>query len=117
MNRLEHIEHLSRTAPDDSPVTAVLVTADAAQLAPLARLALADLCRSLRQAFPSPTWPHLQVIVDPHGEIAAACGVANVDDDTEAVAVVDGHIVSRSIGPSACARRHTGSSNPKPLTL
>ncbi|MGO4204826.1 TetR/AcrR family transcriptional regulator [Rhodococcus sp. TAF43] len=111
MNRLEHIEHLARSAPDDSPVTAVLVTSDAAELAPLARLALADLCRSLRQAFPTAAWPHLQVIVDPHGEIAAACGVANVDDDTEAaIAIVDGRIVSRSIGPRACAR--TGSLGP-----
>ena len=52
MNRLECIEHLVRTAPRESPVTAVLVTADIAELAPLARLALADMCRSLRQAFP-----------------------------------------------------------------
>ncbi|WP_430335998.1 TetR/AcrR family transcriptional regulator [Rhodococcus sp. ACT016] len=105
MNRLDHIEHLARTAPNDAPVTAVLVTADAAELAPLARLALADLCRSLRQAFPSPTWPHLQVIVDPDADIAAACGVTNVDDDTEAaVSISDGHIRARSIGPGACAR-------------
>ncbi|WP_420879146.1 TetR/AcrR family transcriptional regulator [Rhodococcus sp. (in: high G+C Gram-positive bacteria)] len=105
MNRLGHIEHLARTAPDNSAVTAVLVTSEAAELAPLARLALADLCRSLRQAFPSPAWPQLQVIIDPNGEIAAACGIPDVDDDTEAtVSVSDGHIRARSIGPGACAR-------------
>ncbi len=105
MNRLEHIEHLARTAPDDAPVTAVLVTADAVELAPLARLALADLCRSLRQAFPSTAWPQLQVIVDPNGEIAAACGIPDVNDDTEAtLSISDGHINARSIGPDACAR-------------
>ncbi|RDI24936.1 TetR family transcriptional regulator [Rhodococcus sp. AG1013] len=105
MNRLECIEHLVRTAPRESPVTAVLVTADVAELAPLARLALADMCRSLRQAFPSAAWPRVQVMVDPNGEIAAACGLSNVDDDTEAaVSISDGRITSRSIGPGACAR-------------
>lgn len=105
MNRLEHIEHLARTAPEDSPVTAVLVTVDAAELAPLARLALADLSRSLRQAFPSTAWPRLQVIVDPIGDIAGACGVTEVDDDTEAAVFVSGgRITARTIGPGACAR-------------
>ncbi|QBJ98141.1 TetR/AcrR family transcriptional regulator [Rhodococcus sp. ABRD24] len=105
MNRLEHIEHLVRAVPTDTPVTAVIVTADPAELAPLARLALSDLCRSLRQAFPSHTWPQIQLVVDANGEIAAASGADTVDDDTElAVAIHEGRIVSRSRGRGACLR-------------
>ncbi|MEU0241674.1 helix-turn-helix domain-containing protein [Nocardiopsis sp. NPDC006198] len=97
LHRLEAVEEALRAAPGDAAVTAVVVTADPAELAPLARLAVADLCGCLRQAFPEEAWPRLRVVFDDAGAIAAAAGVASVEDTTEtAVRVVGGRVVARS---------------------
>jgi AcrR family transcriptional regulator len=99
LNRLAAAEHAVRAAPDGASVTAVLVTSDPGELAPLARLAIADLCGCLRQAFPRSAWPRLQVICDESGAVAAAAGVPSVSDETEiAVRIEDGRIVSRADG-------------------
>ncbi|MDR8411435.1 TetR/AcrR family transcriptional regulator [Nonomuraea sp. 3-1Str] len=97
------VEEAVRAAPPGVPVTAVLVTDDPAELAPLARLALAGVSGCLRQAFPERAWPGLRIICDGTGAPAAAAGVPAVPDRTAtAVRVRDGRIVARAHGPGAC---------------
>jgi hypothetical protein len=102
LHRLEAAEEAVRAAPPGVTVTAVLVTADPAELSPLARLVVADLCAPLRQAFPPHAWPPLQVIHDETGTLAAAVGIPAVTDDTEAaVRIRSGRITSRAEGRGA----------------
>ncbi|MFG3437414.1 TetR/AcrR family transcriptional regulator [Nonomuraea sp. NPDC047897] len=103
LHRLAAAEEAVRAAPPGTHVTAVLVTGTPAELTPLARLALADLRRCLRQAIPTASWPPLQVVHDPHGELAAAAGVPAVSDGTEAAVRIErGRIVARADGLGAC---------------
>ncbi|WP_285734109.1 TetR/AcrR family transcriptional regulator [Nocardiopsis sp. ATB16-24] len=103
VGRLEAAEEALRSAPEGVEVTAVVVTDDPAERIPLARLAVADLCGCLRQAFPESAWPRLRVVFDESGRIAAAAGVTAVGDATEAaVRVEDGRITARSEAPGAC---------------
>ncbi|MGJ6967217.1 TetR/AcrR family transcriptional regulator [Streptosporangium sp. G11] len=103
LHRLEAAEEAVRAAPAGATITAVLVTGDPGELAPLARLAVADLCGCLRQAFPPSAWPRLQVVLDDSGALAAAAGVLAVSDATEAaVRVQAGRIVMRADGRGAC---------------
>jgi hypothetical protein len=103
LHRLEAAEEAARSAPPGAQVTAVLVTGDPGELAPLARLAVADLCGCLRQAFPPSAWPRLQVVHDESGVVAAAAGVPTVSDATEtAVRIEAGRIVARADGRGAC---------------
>ncbi|GLX00576.1 TetR/AcrR family transcriptional regulator [Microtetraspora sp. NBRC 16547] len=103
LHRLEAVEEAVRAAPPDVEVTAVLVTGDPDELGPLARLAVADLCTCLRQAFPPAAWPRLQVVHDAMGTLAAVAGVPAVSDATEtAVRVAAGRIVARADGRGAC---------------
>ncbi|MDJ0343605.1 TetR/AcrR family transcriptional regulator [Streptomyces sp. H10-C2] len=103
LHRLEAVEEAVRAAPPGATVTAVLVTGDPAELAPLARLAVADLCGCLRQAFPPSAWPHLQVVFDEAGVLAAAAGVPAVSDGTEAAVRIEAsRIVARADGRGAC---------------
>ena len=110
LHRLEALEEAVRAAPPGAAVTAVLVTGDPDELAPLARLTVADLCGCLRQAFPAPTWPRLRVVHDETGGIAAAAGVSAVSDATEyAVRVKGDRITARTEGRGAChAAAHSG---------
>ncbi|GAA2814119.1 helix-turn-helix domain-containing protein [Saccharopolyspora taberi] len=104
LHRLTAAEEAARLAPPGSPVTAVLVTGDPAELGPLARLTLAELGGCLRQAFPEPAWPDLQVVCDETGALAAAAGVPAVSDATEtAVRIRSGRITARAEGPAAAA--------------
>lgn len=103
LHRLEAVEEAVRAAPPGATVTAVLVTGDPDELAPLARLALAGLCNCLRQAFPPSAWPGLQVVFDESGALAAAAGVPAVSDGTEAAVRVEaGRVVARADGRGAC---------------
>ncbi|MFC4587649.1 TetR/AcrR family transcriptional regulator [Sphaerisporangium corydalis] len=103
LHRLEAAEEAVRAAPPGVTVTAVLVTGDPAELAPLARLTIADLRGCLRQAFAPPAWPRLQVVYDEAGVLAAAAGVPAVSDGTEvAVRVEAGRITARADGRGAC---------------
>jgi hypothetical protein len=103
LHRLEAVEEAVRAAPAGAEVTAVLVTSDPDELAQLARLAVADLRRCLRHAFPASAWPHLQVVFDERGTVAATAGVAAVSDGTEAAVRVEaGRIVGRADGRGAC---------------
>lgn len=96
-HRLAAAEDVVRAAA--AGVTVVLVTGTPDELAPLARLAIAELCGSLRQAFPRSAWPRLQVVCDESGAVAAAAGLSAVSDATEsAVRVEAGRIVARADG-------------------
>ncbi|MCW2880619.1 MAG: putative transcriptional regulator, TetR family [Sphaerisporangium sp.] len=103
LHRLEAAEEAVRAAPPGATVTAVLVTGDPGELVPLARLAVADFCGCLRQAFPSSAWPRLQVVFDESGAVAAAAGVPAVSDGTEAAVRIEAsRIVLRADGRGAC---------------
>ncbi|HYH30893.1 MAG TPA: helix-turn-helix domain-containing protein [Pseudonocardia sp.] len=102
LHRLTAVEEAVRAAPG-AEVTAVLVSGEPAELVPLARLVVADLCRCLRQAFPAAAWPRLRVVHDERGAVAAAAGEPAVSDATEAaVRIAGGRIVARAEGRGAC---------------
>jgi AcrR family transcriptional regulator len=111
LHRASAIEDALRAAPAKAAVTAVLVTSSPAELAPLTRLAIADLRGYLREALPAGAWPRVQLVLDESGSVAAAAGVPAVSDATEtAVYVRSGRIVTRADGLGACyatAARHT----------
>jgi hypothetical protein len=103
LNRLAAAEDAVRAAQPGGQVTAVLVTGDPSELAPLARLVVAELCGCLRQAFPPSAWPRLQVVHDESGMLAAAAGVTEVSDGIEAAVRIEaGRIVARADGFGAC---------------
>lgn len=99
LNRLAAVEEAVRA---DVPVTLAMVTATPAELAPLARLVVAQACACLREAFPAAAWPRLRVVCDETGALAAAAGVPAVSDETEtAVRVERGRVVARAEGSGA----------------
>jgi hypothetical protein len=103
LHRLGAVEEAVRAGPPGAAVTAVLVTGAPEELAPLARLTVAELRGCLRQAFPPPAWPPLRVVLDEPGAVAAAAGVPTVSDDTEtAVRIRAGRVVARADGFGAC---------------
>lgn len=103
LHRLGAIEEAVRGAPPGADVTAVIVTGAPAELANLARLVIADLRVCLRPAFPTAAWPHLQIVHDDSGALAAAAGVPAVSDATEsAIRVRAGRITARADGFGAC---------------
>lgn len=109
LHRASAFEEAVRAGAD---VTAVLVTSDPAELAPLARLAVADLRSCLDQAITPPARPRLRIVCDAGGELAAAAGVTAVSDATEtAVRVEGGRIVARAEGFGAC---HAAAVGPAP---
>jgi len=100
LHRAAAFEEAVRAGAD---VTAVLVTSDPGELAPLARLAVADLRGCLDQAIAPPDRPRLRLVCDASGALAAAAGVTAVSDATEtAVRVEAGRIVARAEGFGAC---------------
>lgn len=106
LHRASAFEEAVRTGVD---VTAVLVTSDPGELAPLARLAVADLRGCLDQAIAPDPRPRLRIVCDAGGELAAAAGVTAVSDATEtAVRVEGGRIVVRADGFGACHAAATG---------
>jgi AcrR family transcriptional regulator len=117
LHRLGAAEEAARAARPDDEITAVVVTGQPGELGPLARMAVAELCGCLRQAFPWAAWPRLHVVYDDNGAIAAAAGVTTVTDDTEvAVRIHDGRIISRAdgrgAGHAAASTAATASPNP-----
>lgn len=103
LHRVGAIEEAVRAAPAGADVTAVLVTGAPDELGNLARLAVADLCTCLRPAFPTTAGPHLRIVHDDTGEVAAAAGVPAVSDATEtAIRIHSGRIVARADGFGAC---------------
>jgi len=107
LHRAAAFEEAVRAGAD---VTAVLVTSDPGELAPLARLAVADLRTCLDQAIAPPPEPRLRIVCDAAGELAAAAGVTAVSDATEAAVRVEaGRIVTRAEGFGACHAVAVGS--------
>ncbi|WP_214102825.1 TetR/AcrR family transcriptional regulator [Acrocarpospora catenulata] len=112
VNRLEALEEAVR-GEGVREVTAVLVTGDPDELAPLARLTIADLCACLRQAVPHTCLPRLQVILDP--SFAAATGLPDAGDDTEvALRVESGRLVLLAEGRGACHAAAGGAAPAEP---
>ncbi|GHF91164.1 MULTISPECIES: TetR/AcrR family transcriptional regulator [Amycolatopsis] len=107
LHRAAAFEEAVRAGAD---VTAVLVTSDPGELAPLTRLAVADLRTCLDQAIAPPARPRLRLVCDAAGALAAAAGVTAVSDATEtAVRVEAGRIVARAEGFGACHAVAVGS--------
>ncbi|WP_280441613.1 TetR family transcriptional regulator [Nocardia brasiliensis] len=103
VHRLEALADALAIAQPETSVTAVIVTADPSERGTLARLAILDLSRSVRHAFPPSALADLQVVVDDSGALAASCGVDRIDDDTEtAIALAGGYLAESAAGPGAC---------------
>src|SRR5690606_37313100 len=103
VHRLGALEEAVRAARPGDRVTAAVTTDAPGELLPLARLAVADLTGCLRRAVPAAALPRLQVVGDPQGAIAAAAGVADPGDGTEAaVRIAAGRITARATGRLAC---------------
>lgn len=103
MNRLGAVADILRDQPIGGRTTVAMVTADETEAAQLARLAVSDISRSLRAAFPYPAVPGMQVVLDESGKLAQACGVDVVDDDTEGAVFIDNErVVARATGTGAC---------------
>jgi AcrR family transcriptional regulator len=103
LNRLSAAEEMIRAASPSDEVTIAFVTAEPAELSPLARLVIAEFRSYLHQAFPRSAWPRVQIVADDAGELAAAAGALSVVDGTEvAIRVRDGRIVRRAEGFGAC---------------
>jgi AcrR family transcriptional regulator len=99
LNRLAPVEEAVRTG---ARVTLAMVTGTPAELVPLARLVVAQLCVSLRQSFPVRAWPRLRVVCDETGALAGAAGVPAVSDENEiAIRVERGRVVARAEGSGA----------------
>ncbi|WP_367128935.1 TetR family transcriptional regulator [Saccharothrix sp. HUAS TT1] len=99
LNRLAAAEEAVRTG---ARVTVAMVTGTPEELAPLARLVLAQVCTCLRQAFPVGAWPGVRVVCDETGALARAAGVPSVSDETEtAIRVEGGRVVARAEGVGA----------------
>jgi AcrR family transcriptional regulator len=103
LHRITAIEEAVRAAPPGADVTAVLVSGAPDELAPLARLTVAELRACLRQSIPRSAWPQLQIVHDRQGILASTAGLPAVSDATEtAIAIRAGRIVARAEGWGAC---------------
>ncbi|ASR36764.1 transcriptional regulator [Prauserella marina] len=97
--RLSAAEEAVRAAKRGERVTVAVVTGDPANTGALVRLRIGDLVACLRGARPSHAWDGLKLVVDDHAAIAAAAGVDETGDETEAaVRVHERAIVARSRG-------------------
>jgi AcrR family transcriptional regulator len=92
--RLAAAEEAVRAARPGDQVTVAVVTSDPAELGRLVRLRVSDLTGCLRRVF-APDYP-LRLVLD-GAELAAAAGLPNAGDDTEAaVRVQAGRVVARA---------------------
>jgi AcrR family transcriptional regulator len=102
LHRLSLAEHAVRAARPGERVTAALVTSNPRELAPLARLVVAEVVTGVRRTFPPAAWPDLQIVHDEDGVVAEACGLPAVSDSTEhAVRIESGRIVASAEGLGA----------------
>jgi hypothetical protein len=103
LNRLSAVEEAVRAGPHGLQVTCVAVSGEPGELRPLARLAVAEVCHCIRQAFPRRAWPLIQVVSDERGVLAAAAGVTAPGNDTEAaVRISGGRVAAFAEGRGAC---------------
>jgi AcrR family transcriptional regulator len=100
--RLGAAEEAVRAAGPGDQVTVVVLTSDPAEIGRLVRLRVGDLAGCLRHVFGPDPWPGLGIVVDDRFLTAAAVGLADPGDATEAaVRVQDGEIVARAEGRGA----------------
>ncbi|KZB84681.1 TetR/AcrR family transcriptional regulator [Amycolatopsis regifaucium] len=100
--RLEAAEEAVRSARPGEQLTVVIVTDDPANTGRLVRLRVGDLLACLRQVSPSPLPDHLHLVLDDDARVAAAAGLAAVDDSTEAAVRISGNaVVARAEGRGA----------------
>ncbi|PRX97748.1 TetR/AcrR family transcriptional regulator [Allonocardiopsis opalescens] len=113
LHRLSALEDAVRAAPPGAEVTVAAVTGEPAELAPLVRLALAELRGCLRQAVPASAWPRVRIVCDASGTLAAAAGVPAVSDATEtAVRLRGGRVTARAEGYGAGHAAAAGAAEP-----
>ncbi|MFE3323615.1 TetR family transcriptional regulator [Streptomyces sp. NPDC059176] len=114
LHRLSAIEEAVRAVPPGLAVTAVMVMDEPDELAPLARLLVAELAGFVREAFPRSAWPRLRVVCDSTGAFAAAAGATSLGDDTElAVRISEGRVVARAEGSGACHAAASAALSPR----
>ncbi|HEX4815304.1 MAG TPA: helix-turn-helix domain-containing protein [Nonomuraea sp.] len=102
VNRLSAAEEAVRAARPGDRVVVAVVTSDPAELGRLVRLRIADTAACLRRVLAPPEWPGLAVVLDENAAVAAAVGVPDPDDATEAaVRVQEGEIRARAAGRGA----------------
>jgi AcrR family transcriptional regulator len=100
--RLAAAEEAVRAAGPGDRVTVVVLTSDPAELGRLVRLRVGDLSGCLRRVFGPDPWPGLGLVLDDRSLTAAAVGLSDAGDATEAaVRVRDGRIVARAEGRGA----------------
>jgi AcrR family transcriptional regulator len=101
-SRLAAAEEAVRAAGPGDRVSVVALTGDPAETGRLLRLRVGDLAACGRRVFGPDPWPGLRVVVDDRLLTAAAVGLADPGDATEAaVRVRDGGIVARAEGRGA----------------
>jgi AcrR family transcriptional regulator len=116
-SRLGAAEEAIRAAGRGDGVTVVVLTSDPAEIGRLVRLRVGDLAGCGRRVFGPAPWPGLRLIVEDRSLTAAAVGLADPGDATEAaVRVRDGEIVARAEGRGAAHAAATagGSNTPRP---
>lgn len=100
--RLAAAEEAVRAARPGDAVTVVVGTGDPAEVGRLVRLRIGDVVGCLRRVFAPDAWPRLRLVLDDDGAVAAALGLPEPDDQTEAaVRIHDGAIVARAQGRGA----------------
>jgi AcrR family transcriptional regulator len=100
--RLAAAEEAVRAARPNDRVTVIVVTSDPAEIGRLVRLRISDLTACLRRVFAADAWPPLRLVHDDRAQIAAAIGLTDANDETEAaVRIQDGKIVARAEGRGA----------------
>jgi AcrR family transcriptional regulator len=116
--RLEAAEEAVRAARPDDLVTVAVLTSDPAEVGRLVRLRIGDLTGCLRRVFGPGGWPGLRLVLDDRFLTAAAVGLPDAGDATEAaVRIRDGQIVARAEGRgaafAAAAAGAAGSTRPR----
>ena len=100
--RLGAAEEAVRAARPGDQVTVAVLTADPAEVGRLVRLRIGDLTGCLRRVLGPGPWPGLQLVLDDRSLTAAAAGLPDAGDATEAaVRIRDGRIVARAEGRGA----------------
>lgn len=101
-SRLAAAEEAARAARPGDRVTVIVQTGDPAEIGRLVRLRISDLTGCLRRVFTPDAWPRLRLVLDDRALAAAAAGLPDADDATEAaVRIQDGRIVARARGRGA----------------
>jgi AcrR family transcriptional regulator len=100
--RLGTAEEAVRAAGPGDRVTVVVVTSDPAEIGRLVRLRISDVAGSVRRVVGADAWRGLRVVLDDRATVAAAAGIPDAGDATEAaVRVESGVIVARACGRGA----------------